>query len=127
MKLVSTDSAPRPAGHYAQAVVHAGWVFVSGQLPLDPTTGAPDLGDARQQTARVLQNVAAILLAAGSSLQDIVQMRVYITDVVHWPAVNAACAEALGPHTPARTVIPCGPLRHGALVEMEVVAIARSV
>lgn len=125
MDPISTPNAPAPAGHYAQGVRHGGFIFVAGQLPLDPATRAPVApGDAAAQTARALANVAAILEAGGSGLSRIVSLTIYVTGVEHWPAVNEACARAFGAHRPARAVVPAGELRHGCLVEIQAVAAA---
>jgi 2-iminobutanoate/2-iminopropanoate deaminase len=125
MKLVSTNAAPAARGHYSQAVVHGGLVYVAGQLPLVP--GQPDLRLAgfEEQARQVIDNVAAILAEAGSSTELIVKATVYIADVAHWPAFNAVYAQKLGAHKPARTVVPVAGLHYGYLVEMDVVAALR--
>ncbi len=123
MRLVTPDTLPRPAGHYSPAVVSGGFVFVSGQLPVDPETGRA-MADAsiEAQVACVMANVAAILAAAGSSLDRIVRVSAYVSDVAHWPAFNAAYAVAMGDHRPARTVVPVPALHHGVAVEVDVIA-----
>ena len=125
MKAIETSRAPRPAGHYSQAVVHGGLVFVAGQLPHDPEGpgGAP--GDVEEQTERALRNVGAILEAAGSGLDRLLSVTVYVADVALWPRVNAAYARVLGPHRPARAVVPVKELHHGYLVEVQAVAAVR--
>jgi len=125
MKLVSTDAAPTAKGHYSQAVVHGGLVYVAGQLPLVP--GQPELRLAtfEEQAHQVIDNVMAILAAAGSAGELIVKATVYIADVAHWPAFNAIYAQKLGAHKPARTVVPVAGLHYGYLVEMDVVAALR--
>lgn len=122
MKIVETPQAPRPAGHYSQAVVHGGLVFVAGQLPHDVASPGRAPGDAGEQTVRALGNVEAILLAAGSGLDRLLSVTVYVTDVGLWPMVNAAYARVLGPHRPARAVVPVKELHHGYLVEIQAVA-----
>lgn len=122
VKVVATDAAPAPAGHYSQAVVCGEWVFVSGQLPLDPASGAVVAGGAREQTRAALANLAAILAAAGSSVQRVLRTTVYVADIALWGEVNAAYAEVFGEHRPARTVVPSGPLHYGCLVEVDAVA-----
>lgn len=123
---VSTREAPQPAGHYSQAVVEGGFVFVAGQLPLDPVTGAiagaPD--DIETQTRQVLGNVGAILRAAGSGLDRLVSVTVFITSRSQWPAVDRVYAEMLGAHRPARAVIPVPELRPGCLIEVQAIASA---
>lgn len=125
MKLVSTPSAPTARGHYSQAVVHAGLVYVAGQLPIVPGETARQLSGFDDQARQVLDNVAAILAEAGSGLDLVLKSTVYIADVAHWPAFNAIYAEKLGSHKPARTVVPVGALHYGYLVEMDVVAALR--
>jgi 2-iminobutanoate/2-iminopropanoate deaminase len=125
VKLVSTPAAPAARGHYSQAAVHAGIVYVAGQLPIDP--GAPEarLASFEDQARRVIDNVIAILEASGSGADLILKASVYITDVAHWPAFNAIYAERLGAHKPARTVVPVAALHYGYLVEMDAIAAVR--
>ena len=125
MKAIETSRAPRPAGHYSQAVVHGGLVFVAGQLPHDPEDPGRAPGDAEEQTERALRNVEAILVAAGSGLDRLLSVTVYVADVALWPRVNAAYARVLGPHRPARAVVPVKELHHGYLVEVQAVAAVR--
>lgn len=122
MKSIETPHAPRPAGHYSQAVVHGGLVFVSGQLPLDAAEPSKPAGDVEEQTERALRNVEAILEASGSGLERLLSVTVYVADVALWPRVNAAYARVLGPHRPARAVVPVKELHHGWLVEVQAVA-----
>ncbi len=125
MKSVETPHAPRPAGHYSQAVVHGDLVWVAGQLPHDPASPGQAAGDAEEQTERALRNVEAILEAAGSGLERLLSVTVYVADVSLWPRVNAAYARVLGPHRPARAVVPVKELHHGYLVEVQAVAALR--
>ena len=122
MKTISTPAAPPARGHYSQAVVHEGLVYVAGQLPIVP--GEPDrrLESFEDQARQVLDNVAAILAAADSALSRVLKATVYIADVGHWPAFNAIYAERFGQHRPARTVVPVAGLHYGYLVEMDVIA-----
>jgi 2-iminobutanoate/2-iminopropanoate deaminase len=123
MQFISTADAPSPAGHYSQGVVHGGLVYVAGQLPLDPSTGAlVGRDDIAEQAERTLRNVEAILVAAGSSLARVCSMTIYITDRKLWPQVNAVYARVLGDHRPARAVIPVAELREGCLIEIQAVA-----
>lgn len=126
MKFVSTDSAPAARGHYSQAVVHEGVVYVAGQLPVVP--GDPDrrLATFDEQARRVIDNVFAILEASGSAPGLVLRATVYIADVAHWPAFNAIYAEKFGAHRPARTVVPVSALHHGYLVEMDAIAAVRA-
>ena len=123
MNVISTPDAPSPAGHYSQGIVQGGFVFVAGQLPLDPRSGAliaPD--DIEAQAERTLRNVDAILRAAGSGLERVCSMTIYITDRSLWPQVNAVYARILGAHRPARAVIPVSELREGCLIEIQAIA-----
>lgn len=115
-------SAP-PGGHYSHAAAGGGLVFVSGQLPIDAS--GRKLGDApfEAQAAQVLANVDAALQAAGSDRQRLLQVRVYITDIAHWPAFNQLYADWIGTHRPARAVVPVPQLHFGLLVEVEGVAL----
>jgi 2-iminobutanoate/2-iminopropanoate deaminase len=119
---VHTQDAPTPAGHYSQAVVYNGLVFVAGQLAIDPQTGEKRLSSVEEQTEQALRNVAAILKAAGSDLSRVLKMTVYISDIGLWGRVNEVYARVLGEHRPARAVIPTGELHHGFLIEIEAVA-----
>ncbi|HPF63018.1 MAG: RidA family protein [Gemmatimonadetes bacterium] len=122
---VHTDHAPRPAGHYSQAIVHAGLVHVAGQLALDPDTGAVVGESAEEQADRTLRNIEAILRAAGSDLGLVLSLTVFVRSREDWPGVNAACARRFGPHRPARAIVGGAELKPGCLVEMTAVAAIR--
>ena len=122
MQAVSTANAPSPGGHYSQAMVHNGLVYVSGQLPVDPVTGEKRLGSIEEQTEQALKNVAAILAAAGSSLDQVLKVTVYIADISLWGQVNAIYAGVFGEHRPARAIVPTRDLHHGFLIEIEAIA-----
>lgn len=122
MKKISTSAAPEARGHYSQAVVHGGLVYLAGQLPIVPGDPERRLASFDEQARQVLANVRAILEAADSGLDQVVRATVYIADVAHWPAFNRAYAEAFGDHKPARTVVPVAGLHYGYLVEMDVIA-----
>jgi 2-iminobutanoate/2-iminopropanoate deaminase len=122
MKTISTPDAPVPAGHYSQAVVHGGLVFVSGQLAVDAVTGRKDAGTIEQQTKITLENVAAILRAAGSDIDRVLKTTVYISDIDLWDRVNGVYAEFFGNHRPARAVVPTRDLHYGFQVEIEAIA-----
>jgi 2-iminobutanoate/2-iminopropanoate deaminase len=122
MKKISTSNAPEAAGHYSQAIVANGFIFVSGQLPLDPITRKVVEGGIDDQVRQTMANVRNILVAAGADLEDIVKVNISIVDGDLWGEVNRVFAEVMGEHKPARAVIPCGPLHYGALCEIEVIA-----
>jgi len=122
IKKINTPNAPQPAGHYSQATVYNGFVFVAGQLGIDPTSGEKKLGSIEEQTEQALNNVHAILKAAGSDWDRVLKMNVSIADINLWEAVNKVYSRVLGENRPARAAIPSGPLHHGFLIEIEAVA-----
>jgi 2-iminobutanoate/2-iminopropanoate deaminase len=122
MQTVATPFAPAARGHYSQAVVHGGLVFVAGQLPIVPAEPERKLAGFEEQAHQVILNVLEILEAAGSSGSLILKATVYIADIAHWPDFNRIYAEQLGAHKPARTVVPVAQLHYGYLVEMDVIA-----
>lgn len=113
-----------PGGHYSHAVKANGFVFVSGQLPI--ASDGSRLSDAPfdEQARQVLDNVAAALAGAGSGVDRLVQVRVYVTDIANWPAFNTLYAAWAGPARPARAVVPVAHLHYGFLIEVEAVALA---
>jgi len=126
MKSIATDDAPRPRGHYSQAMVHEGVVYVAGQLPIDPAHPDRLPGDIRHQTNQVLDNLSAILQAAGSDLGCLLQVTIYLTDLDLWGEVNAVYAARLGAHRPARAVVPVASLHGEFQVEIQAIAAVRS-
>ena len=119
---ITTPDAPKPAGHYSQATVYNGLIFVAGQLSIDPATGAHLTGTIEEQTEQALNNVLAILKAAGSDWSRVLKMTVYVADINLWDAVNKVYSRILGEYRPARAVIPTGALHHGFLIEIDAVA-----
>lgn len=124
MKLIHSDAAPKAIGPYSQAVVAGGFVFASGQIPLDPATGQLVAGDISAQTRRVFANIDAVLAGAGSSLQKVVKATVFLTDLSHFGTVNTIYEEAFAGARPARSTVQVAALPRGAQVEIEVVALA---
>lgn len=122
MQPVLSQRAPPPAGHYSQAIVHNGLIFVAGQLPIDPADPKKPPGTIEQQTEQALHNVAEILKAAGSGLDRLLQVTIYVSDVTLWPAVNTTYARVLGAHRPARAVIPVKELNRGFQIEIQAIA-----
>ena len=122
---VTTSHAPGAAGHYSQGIGHAGVVYVSGQLPLDPASGSIVDGGIEAQAERTLRNVEAVLLAGGAGLDTLLNVTIYITDRALWPAVNQVYARILGDHRPARAVIPVPELRPGCLIEIQAIGAVR--
>lgn len=120
---VRTDGAPEPVGPYSQAVVADGFVFASGQIPLDPGGGGLVAGDFETQADRVLRNLAAVLEAAGSSLAQVVRTTVYLTDLTLFPRLNAVYARHFpGRPFPARSTIQAARLPLDAQVEIDAIA-----
>jgi 2-iminobutanoate/2-iminopropanoate deaminase len=122
IKSVLTPNAPAPAGHYSQAIVHHGLVYVAGQLPIDPATGEKKVGPIEEQTEQTLNNIRAILQAAGSDLDRVLKMTVYISDISLWGKVNEVYARVMGDHRPARAVVPVKDLHYGFQIEIEAIA-----
>lgn len=119
---ITTPNAPIPAGHYSQATVHNGVVYVAGQLAIDPATGEKRLGSAAEQTERTLRNVEAILHAAGSDFAHVLKMTVYVSDISLWGEVNEAYQRVMGSHKPARAIVPTRDLHYGFVVEIDAIA-----
>jgi 2-iminobutanoate/2-iminopropanoate deaminase len=121
---IQVSGTKRPAGHYSQAIVHDGLIYVSGQIPADLETGTPRPGTIEAQTELALGNVRRILEAAGSSLDRTLQMTIYITSIDDWAAVNATYIHVMGAHRPARAIVPVSPLHFGCLIEIQAIAAA---
>ncbi|MFP4475140.1 MAG: RidA family protein [Desulfatibacillaceae bacterium] len=120
-RVIQTTNAPAAIGPYSQAVRAGDFVFVSGQLGMDPETGELVNGDIRDRTRRAIENVAAIAQAAGGTLADVVQVRLYLLEMGHFASVNEVYAEYFGQGMPARAAIGVASLPRGADVEMEAV------
>ena len=121
MNIITSEKLPAPGGHYSHGVVSGHLLFVSGQLPFSPASSTFPEG-IEAQFNQAMANVGAVLQAAHCSLANLVNVQIFITDVQHWPLVNARYAALMGRHRPARAIIPCGELHHGALVEITAVA-----
>jgi 2-iminobutanoate/2-iminopropanoate deaminase len=119
---VSTPEAPAAIGPYSQAVRTGSLVFVSGQIPLDPQTGQMVPGDVAAQTHRVFQNITAILTAAGTSLERVVRVGVFLADMNDFAAMNEVYATYFTSPAPARATIEAARLPKDARIEIEVVA-----
>jgi 2-iminobutanoate/2-iminopropanoate deaminase len=119
---VKTEKAPGAIGPYSQAVEVDGWVFCSGQIPLDPATGEMVTGDIGAQTDRVLKNVAAVLEAAGASLDRVVKTTVFLADMGDFVGMNEVYAKHFGDHRPARAAVAVRTLPKNVDVEIEAIA-----
>ncbi len=122
MRRIQTNDAPSPGGHYAQGVSHGGFLFVSGQLPIDAQTGEKKTGTIEEQTRQVLDNVLAVVIAAGGDKSHIVKTTVYISDIDLWDRVNEVYAKFFGLYRPARAIVPVKELHRGFQIEIEAVA-----
>ncbi len=120
--VVLTDRGPKPIGPYSQAIRANGFLFVSGQVALDPKTGEMASGDIRQQTERVLENVKAIVEAAGVKLAHVVKTTVFLKDMNDFAAMNEVYARYFSSAPPARSTVQAARLPKDALVEIEVIA-----
>jgi 2-iminobutanoate/2-iminopropanoate deaminase len=126
MHSILTPHAPAPGGHYSQAVVHNGFVFVAGQLPIDPVDRNAPAGTIEEQTERTLRNVQAVLEAAGSGLDHVVQMTIYVSDISLWGAVNATYARIMGDSRPARAVVPTRDLHYEYKIEIQAIGVVKA-
>lgn len=124
MEIIQTDLAPQAIGPYSQAIKANGFVFASGQIPLDPATGQLIEGDIRAQTERVLNNVKAVLESAGTSLERVVKTTVFLADMNDFAAMNEVYASYFGATRPARSTVQAARLPRDVQVEIEVVALA---
>jgi len=122
MREIFTKNAPKPAGHYSQAIVHNGIVYVSGQLPIDPLTVEKQISSIEEQTEQTLKNLSEILKAAGSNIESVLKVTVYISDIGLWPRVNTVYSRFFGEHRPARAVVPTKELHFGFQIEVEAIA-----
>jgi 2-iminobutanoate/2-iminopropanoate deaminase len=122
MEEISTDEAPGAIGPYSQAIRHGDTVYTAGQGPLDPETGEVVDGDIGAQTARTMENLAAVLEAAGTSLENVVKATVYLGDMADYAAVNEVYEEYVSEPFPARTAVEVGEFPVDLGVEIEVVA-----
>ena len=126
MQSIQTGNAPTAAGHYSQGIVHNGVVYVAGQLPIDPKDRNKPVGSIEEQTEQTLRNVEAILVAAGSGLDQVLQMTIYVSDIELWSGVNTAYSKVMGSHKPARAVVPVKDLHYGYQLEIQAIAAVRS-
>lgn len=124
LRQISTDKAPSAIGPYSQAVVANGFVFTAGQIALDPVAGQIVPGGIVEQTERVMENLTAVLGAAGVAWPDVVKTTVYLHDLSHFPTVNEIYGKWLGDARPARSTVQVPGLPRGALVEIDAVAVA---
>lgn len=123
-QIISTESAPKAIGPYSQAVTYNGLVYLSGQIPLDPATGQLVEGDIEAQTARVLDNLRAVLEAAGSSLDRVLKTTVFLKDMGEFPRMNEVYGRYFTGQAPARATVEVARLPRDVRVEIDCIAIA---
>lgn len=121
-KHVSTPQAPTPIGPYSQGVIAGGFLFLSGQIPIDPATNEVVPGDIEVQTEQVLQNLLAVLKEAKMGPENVVKTTVYMADLSQFPRMNEVYARHLGKEPPARSTIQAAGLPRGVSVEIDVIA-----
>ena len=121
---VATDDAPKAIGPYSQGIKANGFVYTSGQIPLDPATGDLVGGSFEDQVHRVFANLKAILAAAGTDFSRVVKATVYVTDLGNFGTLNSIYASYFGDHKPARTTVEVPALPKGATVEIDLIALA---
>jgi 2-iminobutanoate/2-iminopropanoate deaminase len=122
MKTIATEGAPKAIGPYSQAVVEGGFLFASGQIPLDPSTGELVGGGFEAGVERVFDNLEAVLREAGATLDDVVKTTVYLLRMSDFSAMNAVYARRFGNHRPARSTVAVAELPRGASVEIDIIA-----
>jgi len=123
-EIIETKNAPSPIGPYSQAIRANGLLFVSGQIPLDPATGKTVEGDIAAQTRQVMNNLAAILSAAGSGLNQVVKTTVFLANLDDFPSFNQVYGEFLGNIKPARATVQVSRLPKEVLIQVEAIALA---
>jgi 2-iminobutanoate/2-iminopropanoate deaminase len=119
---IQTERAPAAIGPYSQAVVAGGVLYTAGQIAIDPATGAVIEGDVVAQTQRVMENLGAVLAAAGGSWKDVVKTTVFLQDMADFPRMNEVYSAALGESRPARSTVQVSGLPRGVLVEIDLIA-----
>lgn len=119
---VLTPLAPQPIGPYSQAVVFGSELYCSGQIPLDPQTGELVGGDIAAQTERVLENIGAVLIAAGYEYADVIKTTIYLVDMADFPSVNAVYERYFSANRPARSTVAVAALPRGARIEIDCIA-----
>lgn len=126
IKKIQPENQPQPKGHYSPGIIHDGLVYVSGQLPMDLITREPFIGSIEGQTELALRNVEAVLAAAASDLEHVIQMTIYVSDMELWGRVNETFARVMGDHRPARAIIPVKDLHFGAKIEIQAIAAVKN-
>ena len=119
---ITTNAAPKPAGHYSQACCYGNLVFVSGQLPVSPEGKVLSDKSFEDQARQAIANMLSIVKAAGSGPDRVLKVTTFIVGIENWPSFNGVYAELLGAYKPARSVVPVPALHRGCLIELEAIA-----
>jgi 2-iminobutanoate/2-iminopropanoate deaminase len=122
MKVISTDKSPAAIGPYSQAIQAGNLLFCSGQIPLDPVSGEVVAGDVSRQAEQVMENIAAVLAAAGAGFSDVVKTTIFLVEIGDFGAVNEVYGRYFTTHRPARSTVAVKALPRGVMVEIEVIA-----
>jgi 2-iminobutanoate/2-iminopropanoate deaminase len=126
MNFLATEGAPKAIGPYSQAVAEGGWLYASGQIPLDPKTGELVGGGIEKSAERIFDNLEAVLASAGLGFSDVLKVTVYLTKADDFAAMNAVYARRFGEHRPARSTVIVAALPKGAPLELDLIAKTRS-
>ena len=127
MKKIQPTDQPTPKGHYSPGIEHHGLIYVSGQLPMSLDTREPFTGSIEEQTELALRNVEAVLHAAGSDLDHVLQMTIYVSDMELWGRDNETYARVMGDHRPARAMIPVKELHFGTQIEIQAIVAKKEI
>ena len=121
MNIIQSSTLPKAGGHYSQCIEHNGTLYISGQLPVEwETRTIPE--SIEEQTELVLQHIDLVLQSSGAERRDVIQCRIYITDVEYWGKVNEIYASYFGDHKPVRCIVPVPALHYGCKIEIEAIA-----
>lgn len=124
-KIIYTERAPKPIGPYSQAIVAGDFIFTSGQIPIDPRTNQVVQGDIKGQTRQVLENLKAVLEAAGATFDDVVKVNVYMKDLNEFSAMNEVYSEYFKNSPPARTTVEVSRLPRDVKIEIDLIAVKK--
>ncbi|MDI6764421.1 MAG: RidA family protein [Thermodesulfobacteriota bacterium] len=121
-KVIQTEKAPKPIGPYSQAIRAGNFIFLSGQIPIDPKTGELVKGDIRQQTQKVLENIRGVLESQGLGMQDVVKVNIFLKDMGNFNEMNEVYATYFSSSPPARSTVEVAKLPRNADIEIEAIA-----
>ena len=124
-KIIQTERAPKPIGPYSQAIRAENFIFLSGQIPIDPSTGEMIRGDIRQQTRQVLENMKGVLESQGLGMQDVVKVNIFLKDMGNFNEMNEVYATYFSSSPPARSTVEVAKLPRNAEIEIEAIALTK--